>query len=220
MTEAEWLASDDTEEMYFFVVGRRTVSRRKIDLYCVACSKLVTHLIHAEDGKAAFEWLEEHPGQRERPHSGGHLRDLFRGPAQQLFDAHERRSGCPTGAAIKVAFDLWADWYEYAFPNVYEWFEPFPTALRDDPRVYLPGVTRDIFGNPFRTAAFDVTWRTSTAIALSHAIYADRAFDRMPILADALQDAGCEDPDILDHCRGDGPHVRGCWVVDLILGKK
>ena len=78
---------------------------------------------------------------------------------------------------------------------------------------------RDIFGNPFRPVAFDPAWLTSTAVALAEGIYADRAFDRLPILADALQDAGCDDADILDHCRGDGPHVRGCWVVDLVLGE-
>jgi hypothetical protein len=78
---------------------------------------------------------------------------------------------------------------------------------------------RDIFGNPFRPVTLDPAWATSTVLALAQGIYADRAFDRLPILADALQDAGCEDADILDHCRSDGPHVRGCWVVDLVLGK-
>ncbi len=81
-------------------------------------------------------------------------------------------------------------------------------------------IFRDIFGNPFRPVAFDPTWRSSTAVDLARAIYDDRAFDRLPILADALQDAGCEDAAILGHCRGDGPHVRGCWVVDLVLGKE
>jgi hypothetical protein len=56
-------------------------------------------------------------------------------------------------------------------------------------------------------------------VALARGIYADRAFDRLPILADALQDAGCENTDLLAHCRGEGPHVRGCWVVDLLLEK-
>ena len=78
---------------------------------------------------------------------------------------------------------------------------------------------RDIVGNPFRPAAFDPSWRISTAVALAEGIYADRAFDRLPILADALEDAGCGHPDVLAHCRGDGPHARGCWVVDLVLGK-
>jgi hypothetical protein len=78
---------------------------------------------------------------------------------------------------------------------------------------------RDIFGNPFRPVAFDPAWRTVTTVALANLIDQDRDFTPMPILADALQDAGCDDADILDHCRGPGPHVRGCWVVDLVLGK-
>jgi hypothetical protein len=76
-----------------------------------------------------------------------------------------------------------------------------------------------IFGNPFRPVSFDPNWRTSTVVALAEGVYADRAFDRLPILADALEDAGCGHPDILAHCRGPGPHARGCWVVDLVLGK-
>jgi hypothetical protein len=78
---------------------------------------------------------------------------------------------------------------------------------------------RDIFGNPFRPVAFDPAWRTSTAVALARQMYESRDFALMPILADALQDAGCENEDVLAHCRGTGPHVRGCWVVDLVLGK-
>jgi hypothetical protein len=56
--------------------------------------------------------------------------------------------------------------------------------------------------------------------ALVPAIYDGRAFDRLPVLADALEEAGCQDADLLGHCRGAGPHVRGCWPVDLILGKE
>jgi hypothetical protein len=75
-------------------------------------------------------------------------------------------------------------------------------------------------GNPFRPVAADSRWLTSTVVSLAQAIYDDRLFDRLPILADALEDAGCDNADILTHCRGDGSHVRGCWVVDLILGKE
>lgn len=78
----------------------------------------------------------------------------------------------------------------------------------------------EMFVNPFRRTTTDPSWVTSTVTGLAEGIYADRAFDRMPILADALEDAGCDNADILAHCRGDGPHVRGCWVVDLILGKE
>ncbi len=82
----------------------------------------------------------------------------------------------------------------------------------------LADLLRDIFGNPFRPVAFDPAWRTETVVALASAIYAERAFDRMPILADALEEAGCDHADILAHCRGPGPHARGCWVVDAVLG--
>jgi hypothetical protein len=79
---------------------------------------------------------------------------------------------------------------------------------------------RDIFGNPFRPVTFDPDWRTTTAIQLAQQMYDSRDFSAMPILADAIQDAGCDHADILDHCLGPGPHVRGCWVVDLVLWKE
>jgi hypothetical protein len=78
---------------------------------------------------------------------------------------------------------------------------------------------RDIIGNPFRPVFADPSWLTSTVVALAEGIYQEKAFDRMPILADALMDAGCADDDVLTHCRSDGPHVRGCWVVDLLTGR-
>ncbi|VTR98013.1 Uncharacterized protein (Fragment) OS=uncultured bacterium PE=4 SV=1 [Gemmata massiliana] len=74
-------------------------------------------------------------------------------------------------------------------------------------------------GNPFRPVTFDSSWLTSTVSALAAGIYTESAFDRLPILADALQDAGCDNEDILTHFRSDGPHVKGCWALDLVLGK-
>jgi hypothetical protein len=80
---------------------------------------------------------------------------------------------------------------------------------------------REVFGNPFRPVKFSRDWRTSTAVTLAQQIYESREFSAMPILADALQDAGCDNDDVLNHCRAaDAVHVRGCWVVDLVLGKK
>jgi hypothetical protein len=82
---------------------------------------------------------------------------------------------------------------------------------------------RDIFGNPFRSFPFDPTWllwNDSVVVRIAQDIYDQRGFDRLPILADALEEAGCHDPDILAHCRQPGEHARGCWVVDLLLGKE
>jgi hypothetical protein len=85
---------------------------------------------------------------------------------------------------------------------------------------------RDIFGNPFRPVAIKPAWRTQTVSNLATAAYEERALPsgeldtaRLAVLADALEEAGCDNADMLTHCRQPGPHVRGCWVVDLILGK-
>jgi hypothetical protein len=81
---------------------------------------------------------------------------------------------------------------------------------------------RDVVGNPFRPVTLDpawLTWNGGTVPRIAEGIYEKRAFDRMAILADALEEAGCTDADILGHCRGPGDHVRGCWLVDALLSK-
>ncbi|MBN9518635.1 hypothetical protein J0H58_08975 [bacterium] len=92
-------------------------------------------------------------------------------------------------------------------------------ATHRDINPYLSLLVRDIFGNPFRLVALDPAWRTEAAVALARGMYESRDFTPMSVLADALEDAGCAGTDVLGHCRGSGPHVRGCWVVDLLLGK-
>ena len=87
-------------------------------------------------------------------------------------------------------------------------------------RAIQAALLRDIFGNPFRPVAFEPAWRTEAAVGIALKLYDERDFAAMPILADALQEAGCEDEDVLAHCREPGVHVRGCWVVDLVLGKE
>jgi hypothetical protein len=82
------------------------------------------------------------------------------------------------------------------------------------------GLLSHILGNPFCAVTIFPTWQTPAVISLAQANYDDRAFDRMPILAYALEDAGCDNADILNHCRQPGEHVRGCWVVDLVLEKE
>jgi len=95
-----------------------------------------------------------------------------------------------------------------------------PALDTADPAKLFCALLRDIFGNPFRAVIIDPQWQSSTVTTFAQAIYDDRAFDRLPILADALEDAGCTDASILEHCRGGGVHARGCWVVDLLLGKE
>ena len=76
---------------------------------------------------------------------------------------------------------------------------------------------REIFGNPFRPVTYEPRWKTADVLGIARMIYKERAFDRMLILADALMEAGCDNEEILAHCRSKGEHVRGCWVVELIL---
>jgi len=78
---------------------------------------------------------------------------------------------------------------------------------------------REIFGNPFCPTMASPAWQTANVVSLAQAIYDERDFSRMQILGDALEDAGCNNADILHHCRQSGEHVRGCWVIDLLLGK-
>jgi len=114
---------------------------------------------------------------------------------------------------------------ENAFGAAWWAIEELPMAMPDWKNERLPqaSLLRDIFGNPFHPVTINVnwlTWKDGAVRKSSQSIYDERAFNRMPILADALADAGCDNKDILSHCRGNSPHVKGCWVVDLVLGKE
>jgi hypothetical protein len=87
----------------------------------------------------------------------------------------------------------------------------------------LAALLRDLLGNPFRPRNLDPTWLAwngGCVAKLARRIYDERDFAALPVLADALEEAGCADADILRHCREPGPHVRGCWVVDLLRRKE
>jgi hypothetical protein len=90
----------------------------------------------------------------------------------------------------------------------------------------LAQVLREVVGNPFTPPRFEAAWRTGTVVQLAQKIFAERAFEGMPILADALLDADCDEEAVLRHCRGTELHAkepvahqRGCWVLAVILGK-
>ncbi|MBN9524129.1 hypothetical protein J0H58_37405 [bacterium] len=85
--------------------------------------------------------------------------------------------------------------------------------------VQSPHLLRDIFGNPFHPVFFAPEWRTEAVVALARGVYGERAWDRMGILGDALEEAGCDSEDILRHCCEPGTHVRGCHVLDGVLDR-
>jgi hypothetical protein len=123
----------------------------------------------------------------------------------------------PYGLALANPVELWES------IDVFGWGDPLAADRVDQYFGKTSGngctVIRDVIGNPFSPVTVEPGWLTPTVTELARGIYEGRAFDRLPILADALQDAGCDHADVLGHCRGSGPHVRGCWVVDLVLGK-
>jgi hypothetical protein len=128
-----------------------------------------------------------------------------------MFPCHYFARGWERGGADGAAFHA-AMAVGQLTPDV-----PFDEARRSESR-HQCDILRDIFGlRPACPRSLQESWLTSTVSTLAQSIYADRAFDRLRILADALEEAGCTDAEVFAHCRGPGPHVRGCWVVDLVL---
>ncbi len=223
ITEEEWLTSESHMLLTYFVAERMSV--RKLRLADVAqCRRIEQHFVDAHswyvlrvceahaDGLASDADLVEARSRAEAayqailPHSNERLDEFI--AALQLVLATD------TGPRLRMNVDM----IDIAL------FAPETPGLVSPERraanIAEAELARDIFGNPFRPVAFDPSWRTETVVALASAIYAERAFDRLPILADALEEAGCDHPDVLSHCRGLGPHARGCWVVDGVLGKE
>lgn len=146
-----------------------------------------------------------------------HLRQLksLRLRAQQrLLQLNQLGSTDPSADTVSWLFQFAAGFDEHGY------FLGFAKHLLHDSADSMLPSAEEIFGNPFRPVTFDPLWRSETATALAAGIYEERAFDRLPILADALEEAGCDHPDVLNHLRGSGPHARGCWVVDGVLGKE
>jgi hypothetical protein len=193
VTEAEWLSCGDPARMLESLAGRAT--DRKARLFACACCRGVAGL-----GRSAGRCVR----LAER-YADGHATAAER-------DAG-RRAGWRSHAAGVAAGWVLAEDAAGASAR-------FAGRLGGRLRGAAAGHLRDLFGNPFRPVAVDPSWLTPTVVALAAGIYADGAFDRLPILADALQAAGCDNADVLGHCRGPGPHVRGCWVTDLVLGKE
>jgi hypothetical protein len=222
MTAAEWLGSTDIAGM--LAVPAVASRDRKVRLFGVACCRLLAPWLESPRIPKALEAAERY--------ADGALGDgAFRRWSREvcgLRDSLFRVAGAERASTayhivyMAMQTDRRSAWRTVAadiLRHVRDRGELGPEAAADLP-AQLPRLLRCIFGNPFRPVTFDPAWRTSTVLQLAAGIYEERAPDRLPILADALQDAGCDSDDILDHCRGEGPHVRGCWVVDLVLGKE
>jgi hypothetical protein len=140
-------------------------------------------------------------------------------------------SGLCTVSSRKALAQMIEEYREQNLPIAWDWEQtlerwdtirnasPWTEDARRVSRRRQAAILRDIFGNPFRHNSFDPAWVTPQVKALVQRIYDDSAFDRLPHVADALEKAGCDNGELLAHCRGPGPHAKGCWVVDLLLAK-
>jgi hypothetical protein len=189
-------------------------SERKVRLFGCACCRRIWHLLTDGRSRAAVEASQRF--------------------ADGLCSTDELQStaGAASAAVLEAEGALWAGGSRQALAaasaaaRTATW-EAARLALEAaegsrEERLAQCSLLRDLF-HPFYSGVVAPAWRSwnGGAIALlAQAIYDDGGFDRLPILADMLEDAGCADRAILDHCRGPGPHIRGCWIVDRILGKE
>jgi hypothetical protein len=230
MTETEWLACNDPRQMIRPVLLMNCNANRKLGLFTLELCRRVLNRHPRRELLGATDYVERAiDGENVEMPRG--LMFLARaddaGPRfdTQLAKALDLASMCaPGGSPLGVAqTKALAGGAVVLVLNVFNDMGanyPVPPIPADE-RARLVFVFRDIFGNPFRPVAFSPAWRTDTAVTLARQMYESREFGAMPILADALQDAGCEDEHILNHCRdANATHVRGCWVVDLVLGKE
>jgi hypothetical protein len=214
MTEGEWLAGDPLWRMPDAVVGR--AGGRKLRLAgCAVCRRL-WHLLADPRTRLAVEVAERFADGGAAPPE---LAAARRRAAAAAGRACENQAEAVYHAAEAAKFLAAPDGRDpEGVAEALGWaLDAAAHAAEGDG---LAAVLRCVFGNPFRPVTFDPSWRTITAAALANMMYDSRDFGAMPILADALQDAGCASDDILTHCRDPMQvHVRGCWVVDLVLGK-
>jgi hypothetical protein len=239
MTEAEWLQIADVRALVghlFFGLGDR-----KARLFACACCRRVWHLLGDPRSYLAVQTVE----RVEDGWAGEEERTAAKCVARAAVDEVRERYPYPdylvrAEHSARMAVWMATERTLHAIPHVASHAadavgrQALAAAVdRTDLRASRlaaeqvekqrqADLYRDIAGNPFRPVRIDpdwLSWREGTIPKIAHALYDERAFDRLPILADALEDAGCSNDDILQHCREPGEHVRGCWVVDLLTGR-
>jgi hypothetical protein len=218
--EREILESLDPVAM--LKVLQRTPSDRKLRLFAVACCRRAWHLLSKDGSKKAIDAAERYA-------DGISSLDELRTAHQDAIEAtwelrNEHDTNWRAQAAAEAAEMVsWANadgigtWIDDGYSS---WIAAAEALSGFEETGNQRELLWDIFGSvSFRPITIDARWLTSSVADLATAIYAERAFDRIPILADALMDAGCDSEEVIAHCRGNAHHVRGCWLLDLLLGK-
>jgi hypothetical protein len=197
MTEAQWLACKDPRKLLDY--HRMKTDRRRLRLLAAAC---VRHAVTGDASPVVNEVIDV----VERYADGVASRAEFLAARKAVRQAIKDKA--PSASALKNLTDDEMEGMTVTIENV---------RSRSN-GAHQCGLIRCLF--PLRATSLGSSYFTANVVALASQMYESRDFSAMPILADALQDSGCDNDDVLNHCRGDGPHVRGCWVVDLVLGKE
>jgi len=211
MTEAEWLKCDDPVVAFYYMPGRP--SDRKLRLFGCACVRRVWQLISNPKRRKLVEVAEDFADglvaetALKTAYNGGRGGVSY---SEGYWTANEAEiTTCLPSARDAAAVARYAAQVDY---------KNWAVERRKQAAVF-----RDIVGNPFRPVHVPPDWKAwsdGTVVKLARAIYEERRFEELPILADALEEAGCTNEDMLNHCRQPGEHARGCWVLDLVLDKK
>ena len=234
MTEQEWLTSPFATWMLKDHL-QDGLSLRKLRLFAVACCRDLWRWLTDERSRCAVGVAERFADDQETAEaialayaSAWEVFLLTRDAGLPVADWTSHAAWMAAAAAWDPTQLQWAAW-QVAYSiieRIYkkQAFAPEETRLSDEQyqveaRRYAD-MLRDIAGNPFRPVAFEPQWRSPQALALAQGMYEDRCFADMPLLADALEEMGCTNSTILSHCRSTDVHVRGCWVVDLVLGRQ
>jgi hypothetical protein len=237
MTKAEWLQCADPDELLQLLESRASSWRarwlpwpgvqpdrtilRKVRLFVSACYRFDWPSLDATDRKR-YELFERYAdGLASSRQLHEHARAVGRsmGPGYESLFLHDARvyERQPFLAARRAA--LWAG--HSPSPAEHGGFVPC-LALAPHRLRWLCDLLRDIVGNPFQRVIIDpscLSWNEGCLGKMARDIYDARRYEELPVLADALEEAGCTNQDILAHCRQGSEHARGCWVLDLLRGR-
>ena len=227
MTEAEWLSCEFSTPMLEYMRANGIGTWRKRFLLSLACAHRVAGVMSPE-GVGAVEAAERFVAGSA---SEDERWEAFVASGEAMDEANDLRTHKADYCAyrlVQLAAEretpaTWNDdlaaWIAQTAPEAFAW----TGSKWDEPVLYahhrdIAGWVRDIFGNPFRRVSFDPEWKTFSVVALAQTMYDSQSFDETPVMADALARAGCDRLEILSHCWTQTRHVRGCWVIDAVLG--
>ena len=226
MTETDWQTCTDPQAMLEFLRESGRATDRKLRLFAVACCRRIWPLLLDERLRRAVEVAERHADNQADTVELATIRAEAATSVDEAF-GHSKALGFASFSAAKAADQKVRYAAEArgpiehaaalaALPDVSAGEE-----ARKAVKIQHCRLLRDIFGSPVGPPLrFNASWHTPNAVALATAMYEQRDFSQMPALADALEAAGCADANILGHCRSGQEHWRGCWVIDVILGRE